>query len=154
MESLALLLTRSPRALKRFVNVYRLVKVRRQYPYDFVRERGPATPYKVVMLLLAVVAARFFELLRSDADRPASLEDLVTRLERETGHGDSAEPELRTGPDVVEEKPAFSADHVARLRAWLEDTQAAEREAWKTLATSALAEWAETVARYSFRVQV
>ncbi len=167
MEGLAPALTRSPRALKRFVNVYRLIKVRREDPYDFVRERGPATPYKIVMLLLAIVAglpgiaARFFELLRSEDARSASLEDLVAQLERETGRGEPVEPEsgagleaAGTGPERVERSQAVSADHVARLRAWLDDSQFIEREAWKTLATSALAEWAETVARYSFRVQV
>jgi hypothetical protein len=44
---------RSPRALKRFVNVYRLIKVRAPEPLDFADESRPDADYKVVLFLLA-----------------------------------------------------------------------------------------------------
>jgi hypothetical protein len=53
MESLAPLLGRSPRALKRFVNTYRLIKARLGDPVSFGIQRHPIRHDDAVMLLLA-----------------------------------------------------------------------------------------------------
>ena len=52
MDELAPLLGRSPRALKRFINTYRLIKVRADR--NFLHEREPIAPYKATLLLLAM----------------------------------------------------------------------------------------------------
>jgi hypothetical protein len=54
MDELAPLLGRSPRALKRFVNTYRLIKVRAQDPAVFLREDEPIAQYRATLLLLAL----------------------------------------------------------------------------------------------------
>ena len=51
MERLAPMLGRSPRALKRFMNVYRLIKVRTQDTSDFAVAED--TDYRIVLYLLA-----------------------------------------------------------------------------------------------------
>ncbi|WP_028067923.1 P-loop NTPase fold protein [Solirubrobacter soli] len=58
MDELAWLLNRSPRALKRFLNTYRLIKVRAEDPAEFMREAEPIAPYKATLLLLAHATGR------------------------------------------------------------------------------------------------
>ena len=54
MEELMPLTGRSPRALKRYVNVYRLIKVRWPDTADFMLEEPPIAPYRAVLFLLAL----------------------------------------------------------------------------------------------------
>ena len=54
MDALAPLLGRSPRALKRFINTYRLIKVRAEDPVAYLRDDPPLAPYRSVLLLLAL----------------------------------------------------------------------------------------------------
>jgi hypothetical protein len=54
MRDLAPLLGRSPRALKRFVNTYRLLKVRAGDAEAFLREDPPIAPYRATAFLLAL----------------------------------------------------------------------------------------------------
>lgn len=195
MVALASLLTRSPRAIKRFVNIYRLIKVRRATPLSFLRERGPESPYKIVMLLLAIItglpgiSTYFFDLLCKSSVRPKTLEDLVAHLEQEAGPqraADAGTPVAEETNGVANAEPpdpsgtngaaasgtppaadvdidpfatreglaALDPDQVAQLRAWLFDPEHPDRGDWKILETARLAEWAESVARYSFRVRV
>jgi hypothetical protein len=58
MERLSGLLGRSPRSLKRFVNVYRLMKVRAPDPLDFSDPDRADADYLVVLLLLAEMIGR------------------------------------------------------------------------------------------------
>ena len=58
MERLSELLGRSPRSLKRFVNVYRLMKVRAPDPLDFSDPDRADADYLVVLLLLAEMIGR------------------------------------------------------------------------------------------------
>ena len=57
IEELTQLLGRSPRALKRFINVYRLVKasLRDAEPPTFLLNKGESGEYKTVMFLLALI---------------------------------------------------------------------------------------------------
>jgi hypothetical protein len=77
MERLAPVIGRSPRTVKRFVNVYRLIKVRAAEPLDFVDPGRPDSDHLVVAYLLAEVtgrragAAALFEQIRAaDDDDP------------------------------------------------------------------------------------
>ena len=58
MADLAPLLGRSPRSLKRFVNVYRLIKVRQPDVEDFVDDSRDDAGYRIVLYLLAEVTGR------------------------------------------------------------------------------------------------
>ena len=57
MKALRPLLGHSPRALKRFLNVYRLLKAGFPQPEQeaFTREAGPESPFQMVLFLLAIV---------------------------------------------------------------------------------------------------
>jgi len=61
MDELAELLGRSPRALKRFLNTYRLIKVRAQDPVAFLQDAEPIAPYRAALLLLALATGRPLE---------------------------------------------------------------------------------------------
>ncbi len=58
MEKLADRLGRSPRSLKRFINVYRLMKVRAPDALDFSDRDRPSPDYLIVLLLLAEMIGR------------------------------------------------------------------------------------------------
>jgi hypothetical protein len=58
MDELAPLLGRSPRALKRFLNTYRLLKVRAEDPGAFLRDDEPIAPYRATLLLLALATGQ------------------------------------------------------------------------------------------------
>ncbi len=83
MEQLSHLLGRSPRTLKRFVNVYRLFKVSEPDVLVFADADRPDAPFRVVLYLLARVtsrsetAPRLFEAIRSaDPEDRSVLVDL------------------------------------------------------------------------------
>jgi hypothetical protein len=58
MSKLAPILGRSPRAVKRFVNLYRLLKVPADDSKEFVHEGRPDPDYLVVLYLLAEITGR------------------------------------------------------------------------------------------------
>jgi hypothetical protein len=74
MQELAPVLGTSPRALKRFVNIYRLFKVRAEDPADFADKDRVNPDYQVVLYLLAQItgdprrADQLFESIRNAAD--------------------------------------------------------------------------------------
>lgn len=74
MEQLSPLLGRSPRTLKRFVNVYRLFKVREPDVVDFADADRPDADYLIVLYLLAEVTGRpesashLFDAIRAAGD--------------------------------------------------------------------------------------
>jgi hypothetical protein len=139
MRRLSGVLGRSPRALKRFVNVYRLIKagLEEHELQAFTRQRPPVADYQAVLFLLAVdtgapLAARaFFELVDAGAasDEPASLNWLVNELDKRLT--------LSGVPDWQ------------RLRLWL----TTQREVVpKDADLSLLGAWTRRVGRYSFEV--
>jgi hypothetical protein len=140
MAALAPLLDRSPRALKRFVNVYRLIKagLTPAEQRAFLAQDAPAAPYRAVLFLLAVdtglpkVAENFFLTLRTVS--AGSIETLVGLVKEKTT------PTTLTG-----------APRWGRLEAWLRPLPNAEPRFDSPLAV--LAEWEPRVMRYSFRAQ-
>jgi hypothetical protein len=137
MTKLAPVLGRSPRALKRFVNVYRLIKagLKEHELYAFSRPRLPLCDYQAVLLLLAVdtgapLAARlFFETVEAGAASDESLEWLVKEIEKNSTTQDRADWN--------------------RLRPWL---TAQQEVVPKDTKLSLLAAWTNRVGRYSFEV--
>jgi KAP-like P-loop domain-containing protein/WD40 domain-containing protein len=126
-DELAPLLGRSPRALKRFLNIYRLLRTKAYYE-GFAEDRGPPSDYRIVAFLLAVITshpanayALFSELL--DDRLPArSLVDIVTAAAR-------ANPALEP------------------IRVWL---QLPANATWSSL-VQPMRDWTREVMRYSFR---
>jgi hypothetical protein len=127
METLAPLLVRSPRALKRFLNIYRLIRTR-SYWDGFAEDRGPASDFRVAMLLLAVAtgdpaaACELFGAMLAPTVAQPLLGDLVTDL---------TTPAPCLGP----------------LHRWL---AAPSNWRWSRLETAVLQPWAREVIRYSF----
>lgn len=136
MEELATILGRSPRAVKRFVNVYRLIKASAQDTGSFIREAQLDSPHRCVMLLLAIetglpsVAGELFLRLRPTADDTQTgerLQGLLAEIEGET---------------------SVDADELSRL------TKLAGGSGWRwDPPLASLRRWANEVARFSFRVQ-
>jgi hypothetical protein len=139
MHALSPLLGRSPRALKRFVNVYLLIKsgLRPREDAGFLVELKTATRYKIVMFLLAVATGM-----------PSLSRDFFTgimALSRECSDPEgtphtlgSVKGKLNTGEDK------------RRLMDWIET---AEDGTWLEAALTPFAEEAAKVARFSFRIE-
>jgi hypothetical protein len=169
IEKLGPLLSRSPRALKRFINVYRLLKaglLSHQHRL-FLREHSVMSDYQAVLLLLAIdtgvpkIGPDFFETLRDQAgenraareakksgDRrsvPNSFAGLIDKIN--VAMKDIDESELDT--TLYKEKQA----DWAKLMAWL---QSAQDNSEKPLINSSLElifldGWARRVVRHSFQ---
>lgn len=148
MAALAPLLDRSPRALKRFVNVYRLIKAGLAPPEQrvFLAGGGPAPPYRAVLFLLAIdtglpeLADDFFAALRAVNPEPGG------------GTGEGAATLMGLVEARIEELGAYSEGRLwARVRAWLRPS----REAGPRFDAppAVLAAWEPRVMRYSFRAQ-
>ncbi|MGH2968623.1 MAG: hypothetical protein ACRDK0_06110, partial [Solirubrobacteraceae bacterium] len=126
MEQLSVLLGRSPRGLKRFLNTYRLLKSRAPDLDAFLREDRPLAHYRAVLFLLALctgapsVAAKFID--EALEGGPATL---AQRL-----------PEI-SAPD----------DERDRVRAWLQAEAGAQ---WSALTLAQLQQWAAEVVRFTF----
>jgi hypothetical protein len=123
MDELAPLLGRSPRALKRYVNTYRLIKVRAVDPVALFRDDPPIAPYRAILFLLALctgaphAAAAFLDAaIASDPNRVA---DLLGGEGEERG----------------------------RIDAWLAEPASAP---WRDLAAVDLRPWAAEVVRFTF----
>jgi WD40 repeat protein len=129
MEELAPIVGRTPRAVKRFVNTYRLIKATAADPRRFVIDGNPLSPHRIVMLLLAVETG-----LRSvagpllEAVLNATKDDLTFKEALDTTKG-GAEP-----------------DEFERLEAWLRR----QNGAWEHVPVEMLAQWTDHVARFSF----
>jgi hypothetical protein len=143
MDRLAPLLGRSPRALKRFVNVYRLLKA--SLPPEqldcFLEDQSPGgASYKRVLFLLALVNGL-----------PAVSDALLTQLNsmRDEGADDAA------GPATLESALAWlpkDSDEIraqaATLSAWLK----AEPQGWENTSPNQLRPWVANVARYCYHL--
>lgn len=128
MRDLAPLLGTTPRTVKRFVNLYRIVKVRAQDRPEFTQDEGPASPWRVVMLLLAV---------------SAGLPDLAPGFFRALVE---SPPETRLGELNVPAEPGSEAQR-SRLVAWLGRL---EGQRWASVRVSAYAGHVDDVRRFSF----
>ena len=99
MDQLAPLLGRSPRALKRYVKAYRLIKVRAVDPLALYRDDPPIAAYRAILFLLALctgaphAAAEFLDAVIGA--RPGTVSNLRTGDGEEGGRIDAwlADPE-------------------------------------------------------------
>ena len=132
MDDLAPLLGRSPRALKRFVNVYRLVKARlSKREHDaFVQPNAEAlADFELALILLAVdtglpqVSRQFRDVVAEPAY--SSMEHVVAALDR-----------------MVEKQPRWPV-----LRSWLVERQSDPR---CTRGLHRSRDWVRRVSRFSF----
>jgi hypothetical protein len=154
MEELTPLLGRSPRALKRFINVYRLVKagLRDDEKPTFLVGAGASGEYKTVMFLLALItnhpsiAQKLFravdakiplEAKRQDAP-PGPVEESESRQIWETlrGHIEDNTPNIEND------------ENWTRIAEWLEKNEAQFPVNWRRLDR-----WVQRVARYSFSTE-
>ena len=148
MEQLAPLLGRSPRAVKRFINIYRLVKISLDdfEQTDFTKGET-VEDYQVVMFLLSIltgmpsISRQFFEAMtnnlandEAEIKKPEkidkNLSGLLTKLQDQT---------LST----------TGRRDLDRLEQWVNDYGEGE---WKLVPLETLAALAPQVGRYSFRV--
>jgi hypothetical protein len=131
MEELAPLISRSPRALKRFVNLYRLIKIGLDDVDAFLAEDAAASDYRVVLLLLALVSGY-----------PTTADRLIDAL------GQSGGQSADTLDDLVRSLPDEEGDaERALLVAWLDSKDA---DPWRDTPADRLGIWAPEVARFSF----
>jgi hypothetical protein len=146
MQSLAPLLGRSPRAAKRYVNVYRLIRA--GIPEDrlsaFLGSEGSPGPYRAVLFLLAVVvgapgaAEPLFRQLRGAEGR--DLAALIDSASQQAADGAAADWErVRQMASALSE-----ADRQAVAEIALADDRRPRRE-------RGTRDYLRQVARYSFR---
>jgi hypothetical protein len=141
IEAIAELLGTSPRGVKRFVNLYRLIKAGLT-PAElagFQDVEGGGKSYRTVLFLLALVtglptASKAFFEAAVDPDAPEELDALVDRA---FGRGKTSE-------------------ETERLRIWIgkvKDPKGPAVVALKDLSRSRLADWVDRISRYSFRTE-
>jgi hypothetical protein len=139
IERLAPLLERSPRALKRFANVYRLLKA--SLPPEeqdgFLDQSTDPAAFKTVVLLLAIVNGL-----------PAASEVMFGR--RLNGQGQEA-PAGTLGAllSVAADDGEAAIDESVRLSKWLAGEFGAN---WAKADASAFRSWLPRVARYSYHL--
>jgi KAP family P-loop domain len=144
------LLGKSPRSVKRFLNIYRLMKsVAMAGGEEFVTPDEHAR-YKIAMLLLAVVTglpAASPALFRALWSAEEELGDVMEGSEnRDTDPTPGTLEWLMARPELRTLKSSVGEEDLNRLRDWLE-----EHEEWKYADAHLFVEMASTVARYSFR---
>ncbi|HEU0013558.1 MAG TPA: P-loop NTPase fold protein [Longimicrobium sp.] len=148
MEELAPLLGRSPRALKRFVNVYRLIKASLK-PYErrgFAGTGKELADYQAVLFLLAV-----------DTGAPAVAPALFRALRARAAAGQEGSDTVTLGDieDTVEREPELQAaqQEWRRVRDWLRARATVDKDGSGGLTPSDLrraARWVPRVGRFSF----
>jgi len=140
MDELGSILGSSPRSVKRFVNLYRLIKsgLHPQEQARFLEGESPGADFEVVLFLLAIVTGLpraskpFFEMLRATDETPEP-QDLATMLQT-----------LSRATDLQ------GADELERLIVW---TSKRRDSGWPELPVADLRPWARRVGRYSFRIE-
>jgi uncharacterized protein YceK len=130
MDQLAPLLGRTPRTVKRFLNVYRILKVRAQDRPGFLEDVGPSSEFRLTMLLLAVASGL-----------PALAPGLLRAI-------DASPPETRLADLVVQGMRPEAQQQWAELDAWL----AAAGPAWADLSVRDLDPVSQEVRRFTFVV--
>ena len=148
MRDLAPLLGRSPRALKRFVNTYRLTKASLT-PSErtaFVRRVNESSDFECVLLLLAI-----------DCGLPAlsSVFQEVLRSLYSSDEGNGASARVLNTPGVSKLVSALNRDERTKssrewqcVKLWLAERR---NSSGRELDLVRLAGWTSRVARYSFR---
>ena len=146
LKGMAPIVSESPRTVKRFVNLYRLVKAGHPWPdvehaagWDFVGDNGKSPEYRAAIILLAVAVAKpelcaaFFKEVE-DSSGPTPLEDYLKGLDaasfcqagtakderRSEAHALTKALKSLAGNEEQGRTPAVNLDGVAmdRLRCW------------------------------------
>ncbi len=144
MEELKELLGRSPRSVKRFVNVYRLIKASEYSRGTVFTGNDDFADYKLILFLLSVVTGMqtisrdFFKCLERKKENEEytlgnCIDELNSLVELQAMH-------FQTG----------SVDEISRLKKWVERHN---DNSWKTLPCFQLIKWAPRVARFSYRIE-
>ena len=154
MKALRPLLGHSPRALKRFLNVYRLLKAGVPQPEQeaFTREAGPESPFQMVLFLLAIVTGT------RTLSRPlfAKLGNRTKSAERNKNQRASGLHQRKETLESIVGQLEQNGESVApaeldALKRWIETH---EKGAWKKASVEPFAVWASRVSRCSFRVEL
>jgi hypothetical protein len=157
MENLAPLLGQTPRSVKRFVNLYWLMKsIALSHSRSFADPQSKSSEYKQVLLLLAIltglpaIEVEFFKkihqvelehqvvsLVKSGARiSPKKIRDLVADLRKEL--------------ESKAERSEVTMEELARLDAWL---AIPKNKHWQNLSLSQLDVWASQVKRFSYQME-
>jgi hypothetical protein len=140
MEALAPILGRSPRSVKRFVNIYRLIKVSlpSHEQVEFLKEDIIISQYQAVMFLLAIetglqaLSSTMLGMLMDDFNSYGKAPKFFKEF-LETLSDDSSKRE-----------------EIIRLQAWLVDNSV---NYWGKLEISKFSNWAPLISRYSFNME-
>jgi hypothetical protein len=143
IESLAPLIGRTPRAIKRFVNTYQVIKAglpdEEQLVFGESDSSGRA-PYQAVLLLLALATG-----LPRTGERILEELALLQRLDGQFGQRATLDSLVAPAPRIEPEDRA----EVALLEGWLEQTYGAQ---WRDASASDLFRWAPRVGRFSYKL--
>ena len=146
MEHLAPILGRSPRSVKRFVNVYRLIKgAAVSRGSEFVADKEDAD-FKLVLFLLTVVTGlptisrKLFEGLVQSTGDNSYLRDMLPEM---IG--------LKSGQDL-DIRLLANGSEWTNLVGWLDTHD--KNHWWHNPSVDAFSEWLPRVARYSYRIEV
>jgi hypothetical protein len=164
MQDLRALLGETPRSVKRFVNVYWLMKsMALSQSDDFISDE-PFAGFKLVQLLLATLtglpslAHELFALLLSDQSPEKGGGKVVgiQKAELQIGPGDELIACLEVLRNRLSQRRArgdgvdSALSELGRLKAWLESY---DEGRWMKLPAGELKAWAPLAARFSYRME-
>jgi hypothetical protein len=142
VESLAPLIGRTPRSIKRFVNIYRLIKASLPAEEQLVfceQDSDARPPFQAALFLLAVATG-----LPHIGDQV--LEQLAALR---TGNSATPQPTFESMALSVPEASAEQQAEAAQLEAWLQDTYGPD---WREESASHLVAWVPRIGRYSYKL--
>jgi hypothetical protein len=140
IDELSPLLGRSPRALKRFVNLYRLIKARLSPPEHsaFVsRSEKSMADYEAVLFLLAV-----------DTGLPRASRMLFEELLALANESSFPNVDIKGLIERLDKNPSANTSDWNALREWMSARQDIER---LNRGIERMVEWVDQVSRYSFQ---
>ncbi|HVF41988.1 MAG TPA: P-loop NTPase fold protein [Pyrinomonadaceae bacterium] len=152
VEKLTPLLGRSPRSVKRFINIYRLIKVglAPAEAASFLDGTSPVPPFKAVLFLLTVATG----MPSISRDLFQTLMRVHEGLKRVHQNADAARGEVLTVEGLLKRASRSTNpppdSEWGRLREWLNSHDGGE---WGQAPVDVLAAWSHKVARYSFNIR-
>jgi hypothetical protein len=157
MENLAPLLGQTPRSVKRFVNLYWLMKsIALTHSRSFVEPKNKSSEYKQVLLLLAIltglpaIEVEFFKQIHQ-----VELEHQVVSLAKGGARNSLKKirdlmADLRKELESKGERQEVAMEELARLETWLAKPK---NIYWQNLSLSELGVWATQVKRFSYQME-
>ena len=152
IHELQSLLGESPRSVKRFVNVYRLIKaIALTFEPDFISEEDFA-PYKLNLFLLCIVTGlpalsrKFYACLQDAFDKQA--DDESSPIKQLTHLLSILED---YGNNTTDINTTSFTDEYHRLANWLQQYEGGK---WESLPLEQFRPWARQVARFSYQVEI